>query len=1491
MLVLTAALAAVGLLRGERLGRLVTAQLGGLRGSVHVGAIHWQPRLFLDLLTNAPTPIALDDVVIKDPDGVDVLRTAHLEVKLPLRSAIKQQVALHDLKIGSGSRWRFADTKDGKDIGFLAAFAPRETPSPAATPEESSGGFSMRIVNADLDGLTATFDFPGAWGLQLRDVKGTATFVLEGGFVGWDARNLRAPGGGFLRILNEILPFDEVAINRVATTREWPNDIFLEVASARTGASTLTGKGFFNGIYDYAGSRQPPGIAMHVEFSNASDALRAIAARHNIPGLRIAGEKASIAADLSAPFSHLKIDGRISALDVGFGKYEARDLGTAFAVGSSPLSVGLRNFGVSAPDGGRFHLNALLSGGPSGTPELTAEAAFEHFATSSYLPPELKRYLAGTLEGRAELTADLGRQTASVKKIDLTLRRTRAANLPSRVHIRGQVSGSPQRVATDGLSIDVPGATARIRGGLDLARRLVEVALRLSSSDTSRLFRGMGAPPIAGSAALSLQVSGAVDGPRAQGDLLVQNVKMPGAPEVKDLRARVSLRDGTVGVNELSVSALGGNLNGNGAVRLWQGTIGHMLRTPVIDFQIDGNQIDLGTVIANAAVTGRLSFVASGRGTPQTLRLRVQMPPGAKLTIMGEGWAVGGLDVEANRKGLVVTMASLSGDAGGQIELSGEMAWAGPLAWHLVLRGIPIETLPGVDKAALAGWPIRGRLGADLHVGGSLKVPILRGEIALSEVFLRDVALGGGKLAFTSDAPGELALSGQLFNRLRLLATASLGGVTKQATATLAFDRLVAEDFLPELRAQGAHAEVAGKIKVDWTAGQSLRTEVTLDNFAVALLRTASGDAGRSDADENIELHSAGPLHATVIGLGDHISLDEARFVTQGGELRLHGSKVADALAASAVGHLDMDLLLPVVRPFARQAVQLDALTGELAVQVALSGTTGHPRIEGVLAVARPVKAKLHGLESEIGLSSGTIRVAEGVVSLNNLGITANDATLSLGGSARFDPQWLPLSFDVSATGDVDMKILTQLQPGAVDESSGRVHVVAHLGGTPVAPDLSAKIGIDHVGLRPRALGRDLMFESGSIDLTSRELTLSDIRTVVDGEGLLVIGGGGRVGRVEIKSLFPALKFGAMRLPLRGERLGYHVRDVLEIDDLRLALDLLGSPAEGLQLRGEVTIAAGRYVQDFTVNNLVIAPRTNESPVRPFYDGEPLLENLALDLRVRTIGDSFVVQNNLAPELYAVLDLHVSGTATSPRLAGDVRPTNGRFHIFGLRGHFDLVPNVNHVTFVNTKSIARGATPELNLEARSLITDSIGKEHGVSMRIHGPIGLATIDLSTDEGLDRNQTMVLLLSGRTTESTAGFGSNNPTVGANVRTGTDVMGQVTRDSVGSLIEPYIDDTLQLLTGRRFNLRPTVGADGFELRLGAHMSRQLQLQLSYLHGFQNQQRYRGELSVWMTDYFALRGIGEKLTLSPQQGIVEDFSSLRGELTIDFPLRFDLP
>jgi hypothetical protein len=150
-------------------------------------------------------------------------------------------------------------------------------------------------------------------------------------------------------------------------------------------------------------------------------------------------------------------------------------------------------------------------------------------------------------------------------------------------------------------------------------------------------------------------------------------------------------------------------------------------------------------------------------------------------------------------------------------------------------------------------------------------------------------------------------------------------------------------------------------------------------------------------------------------------------------------------------------------------------------------------------------------------------------------------------------------------------------------------------------------------------------------------------------------------------------------------------------------------------------------------------------------------------------------------------------------------------------------------------------------------------------------------------------MLLLLSGRTTDNLTG--NSGQVFGMNQQSGLDMLGQVSRDAVSNIVEPYIDDTLQLLTGRKWNLRPTVGADGAEIKIQARATREFDLELSYLQGFQSQQRYRVQGLAWIHDYLTARAIGERLTYTSQQALPVQTTNFKVELTLEYPLRFPNP
>jgi autotransporter translocation and assembly factor TamB len=1411
-----------------------------------------------------------------------VLAAPHLEVKVQLRSALKGKIYLHDLELGPGSLWRFAGLKKTDGNGFLSSFQPAgPAPPPKAPPPRAPGApppepFVFKIVSARVNGLTAVFDFP-AWGLELRDLAGPVSLDVDGDFVGWDATGLDARGGGYLRIIEEVLPFDRVLVNRVATTRQWPDNIYLDLGAARTGRSTLTARGSFTEIYGYGYKREPqPGIDLHAEFADAADALGAVAARHHIPGLRIGGQ-GKMVLDLKQPFATMQITARLEGLDAAFGVYEARALSLRATVVTDPLHLTLDELVFSAPGGGKMTLGAELLG-----TSVKARVKFDRFTTTSYVPAPLRKLAAGKLNGRIALAGDYGeKKKASVGPVDLTLTRPRGRGLPSRLQIKGQATASDQRVATSDISVQVPGASFQLRGEVELARKMFSLGLRASTSDLPGLLTSLGMQPLARGAALSVEADGTFSQPRARGEVVVEGIGLPGLPEIPRVASRFRLDDGTLRVDSLSTQAFGGDFEGSGALKLFEGSLAHMLRSPMVSFRLEGRNVELATLVALGWASGKVSFVASAEGPVDKLRAHVEIPPGATLQIFGAPWELRGIDVEADAKTVVVRTARLARPSGAQVEVEGKMDFGGPMAWRVSIRDVALEGLPGL---ASSGVPVTGQLSADLTAAGTLARPVLTGSVSLRGVTARGTRLGDGRLDIASLGESGVRVRGNLFRRLDVDAAATYGAAGTRVRGTVSFNRLALEDLSPELRDLGdGHGLATGVVSVDFRPDAPLLIDARLSQLEVSITREVADAAGKP-VRQPIWVKNAGDLHVRVIG--DRVALDPARLVTDGGEFRLSGELAGQSLRAELAGHLDLELLQPFLRH------QVDRLGGDLAVDLKVAGTTARPDLQGRVIIAHPVRVQLPGTAPEVVIPSGSVSLMGQSIKLADLAVTVDQATLTLRGEARYDEHLKPTSFEVDASGDVSARLLETLASSAVSDATGVAHVNARLSGTPAAPAVNARIDLREIGMRLRSVGRLINLESGTVELSSKELVLRDVKTRIDDQGRLLVGAAGvRPGRIAIKRLYP-LELGHIDLPLKGERLTYRVPGSVEIDDLGFNLELSGDLQNGLGLEGEVLVMSGRYVQDFQVQNLVISPRIQESSARPFYEGNQTLADLNLDLRVRTVGDSFVVQNNLAPELYVIMDLRVSGTLSDPHLGGAIRPTDGRFHILGLRGDFELSPNVNHITFVETKSVSAGETPELNLEASNLVSDSTGGQHNVRMHIHGPIGQAAIDLTSDDGLDRTQALLLLVSGRTSEDATRFGSTaNPTLGSNFRTGTDMVGQITRDTVGNLVEPYIDDTLQLLTGRKINLRPTVGVDGFELRLLARATRNTDLQLSFLRGFQNQQRYRGDASLWLTDYVSARGFYQRLTLSPQQGISEDIQSFNLELGLDFPLRFWRP
>jgi hypothetical protein len=64
-----AVLGASVVLQGSRLGKLIEGVLPENKGKMKIGGVSWRLRALVDIITDEPSPIALDGLQIIDPEG------------------------------------------------------------------------------------------------------------------------------------------------------------------------------------------------------------------------------------------------------------------------------------------------------------------------------------------------------------------------------------------------------------------------------------------------------------------------------------------------------------------------------------------------------------------------------------------------------------------------------------------------------------------------------------------------------------------------------------------------------------------------------------------------------------------------------------------------------------------------------------------------------------------------------------------------------------------------------------------------------------------------------------------------------------------------------------------------------------------------------------------------------------------------------------------------------------------------------------------------------------------------------------------------------------------------------------------------------------------------------------------------------------------------------------------------------------------------------
>ncbi len=199
------------------------------------------------------------------------------------------------------------------------------------------------------------------------------------------------------------------------------------------------------------------------------------------------------------------------------------------------------------------------------------------------------------------------------------------------------------------------------------------------------------------------------------------------------------------------------------------------------------------------------------------------------------------------------------------------------------------------------------------------------------------------------------------------------------------------------------------------------------------------------------------------------------------------------------------------------------------------------------------------------------------------------------------------------------------LADGAVRRLEADVRVdarVAALGGTPLG---SARVTVDRATVDVPALGPvPIRSERGELAAELR-------------------GDTARVTRVE--------------LPLFGEVKGVAARGAT-VDRARFAVRLRGDPRKQLALSGDIQLdSVHASASALKAAQSPPAAKPGAGPSSPL-QGNPLIENMTLDLRVRSASGAVAVDVPRLPDLRVDVDMHVGGTVKKPAVTGDARGAN-----------------------------------------------------------------------------------------------------------------------------------------------------------------------------------------------------------------------------------------
>ncbi|MCL4226053.1 MAG: hypothetical protein KJZ91_16440 [Myxococcales bacterium] len=885
--------------------------------------------------------------------------------------------------------------------------------------------------------------------------------------------------------------------------------------------------------------------------------------------------------------------------------------------------------------------------------------------------------------------------------------------------------------------------------------------VRASAGATAGATAAGAGPSASTSGKTTVKIGGTLDDPRLRSDLVLR-----GVPCLGTLRGTVRFEKDVLHLDSVTSSSLGGRLRVTGRVRT----------APAVALQsvrVQATGVDLARTCAlKDTLAGRVNADVTLSGPPDPMRLVYRGHACAdKLGLMGE--TLGDVALWLNQRpgaksactnpappavspeaidACLRTGEATSGrcaivratrQAGGELAGAVHADVRHALGGELTLSALPLRALvalaAGADAAA--DLPADALLDARaLVVGGTLEAPTLTGALRLSRARVLDRHLGDGELRLRPTGAGQVSFrAGFLDGRLAVSGTVGTRApYPLELTADVTQLELETLLDLEELGAPpGTRIWGTGRIVVKTDLGGPSPPAVTLDLAELVIVGEGDGPDGQPVP---LMIEAAAPLQLTWDGATARLATP-ARLRTPMGEVVVEGSASPALLDLSARGALDLARAQPLLGGV------FDRTAGQAQLRARISGSSVAPRVQVGLDLA-DVSLRLAGQDANLRVPSGRIDFSDGKLSLTGISVEVDDGytrsalPLSVAGGVTF-AGFTPRSWAVIVSGELAGEMLLAFAPEAFAQASGSASLSLTLTGTGRTPAIDGELTFGdgrQLRLLPRALRRELAFDRGTVAFTSAGTTGLDI--AIDGVG----------GKIDDEGTFRDVggslelrdwKLVAADVVASADAVTFRVQRTL---DLVLNLDAIQVVFDRgqLEIGGGVELTTGRYTANFDVGEALTPTASTAPAAPPLWETEPLLGAALLDLRVDV--RRFSVVNNLGHiDLYG--RVAITGTPRDLRFDDTIHVERGTFRIPGVRPRFARTSG--RAEFSPRRRVG-AQTPTLDIVSEADYRDPSGQDHLITLSISGDWPRLTWDLTTSSGLDKSQTLTLILSGRTPE---------------------------------------------------------------------------------------------------------------------------------------------